>query len=383
VSSELLLEIRIRPGDTGTYNVDARVPGGRAEDFSCVLPSPEFFDKLIRLQRGFSRTSDSTRSIDAIQSVEIGPTTLREFGIALFDMLFKDGVKTLYDQLCDATITENRSSRVRLRIRNDVPALSFIPWELMYDKKLRQHISCHQFIHLTRSVDAKDITSKRTLPITILGMAARPSTIDGRVVGFIDADAEQQRITKAFAELEDDCLVDLNWTGSCSIFSLGLRLDRPPKKSDGLAEGWDVFHFIGHGGLDETGNGYVIVQEDGGIGGQFLYADVLAGLLVRPGGPQLVVLSSCSGAQAKPGELFSDTASTLVMAGIPAVLAMQTEITDSAAIIFMTAFYASLSSRKSLQHAITEARNQLKARFPTEWPTPVLYLRGDGRIFEL
>jgi CHAT domain-containing protein len=379
VSTESVLEIRIRPDREG-YHIYAKTSGGVTRETSFRLPSSNFVEQLVQVQRSFAKASTTVRTIEGAQASDIGRDTLREIGSSLFDMIFTGDVRSLYTELHENAINERHSNRIS--IRNDVPELISIPWELLYDKKIGQYLSCYHYIHLTRGVDAPNIVTGRPLPITVLGMAARPKTIDGRVVGFIDADTEQRRITDAFSDLEDQELVDLSWTGSCSVFGLSLRLDRPPKKNKTGSESWDVFHFIGHGGLDSNGVGYVIVQEDGGIGGKLLEAGVLSGLLARPDGPQLVVLSSCSGAQAKPGELFSDTASTLVRAGVPAVVAMQSEISDQAAILFMTAFYTSLANRRSLQHALTEARNQLKGSFPTEWPTPVLYLRCDGRIFQ-
>ena len=381
MSAESVLEIRIRPDGPGRYHVDAKTSAGDVKETTFASLDPKFSEYLIGIQRSFARSPQFARSIDPIPNIDIDRTTLRDIGIKLFDMLLNDQVKGLYQDLCDDAIRKGQSNRIR--IRNDVPELSFVPWELMFDQKLGQYISCYNFIHLTRGVDAPDIFSKRTTPITILGMAARPKTIDGRVVGFIDSDTEQQRITEAFTDLEEQELVDLCWTGSCSLFSLGLRLDKPPAKGNGLQGSWDVFHFIGHGGIDQRGGtGYLVVQEDGGIEGRLLYAEDLSGLLVGPRGPQLVVLSSCSGAQAKPGELFGDTASTLIRAGIPSVVAMQSEITDKAAILFMTSFYNSLANKNTLQHAMTIARNQIKLSYPTEWPTPVLYLRGDGTIFQ-
>jgi hypothetical protein len=388
-----LLELRVRPGSLGFYTVDAKLYDSMncntdqrptysaAKETTFQAPSVDFRDKLINIQKSFARSLGSSRTIEGTQGADIGPNTFREIGTTLFDMLFNGDVRSLYETVRVDAVKKKRSNLVR--IRNDAPELSYIPWELLFDRKSGQHLSCYQYLHLTRSVEEVDLITRRSLPITILGMAARPKTLNSRVVGFIDADREQRRITDALADLESEGLVDLFWTQTSSVSALSCRLDRPPRKAQGARASWDVFHFIGHGGLDEKGSGYLIVQEDGGSGGKPLSAEVLCSLLARPDGPDLVVLSSCSGAQAKPGELFSDTASALVRAGVSAVLAMQAEISDDAAILFMAAFYNSLASNHSLQHALTEARNQLRDSFPTEWATPVLYLHSDGRLFQV
>ena len=74
---------------------------------------------------------------------------------------------------------------------------------------------------------------------------------------------------------------------------------------------------------------------------------------------------------------------TLVQQGIPAVVAMQSEITDEAAIVFATEFYAAIADGYPVDACLVEAR---KAIFGTgndvEWGKPVLYMRSpDGHIF--
>jgi hypothetical protein len=74
-----------------------------------------------------------------------------------------------------------------------------------------------------------------------------------------------------------------------------------------------------------------------------------------------------------------------VQQGIPAVIAMQFEITDQAAITLAREFYGAVADGYPVDAAMAEAR---KAIFATgndvEWGTPVLYLRApDGRIFDV
>lgn len=70
------------------------------------------------------------------------------------------------------------------------------------------------------------------------------------------------------------------------------------------------------------------------------FADLLR--QARPA-PRLVVLNSCSGATAGGGDLFAGTAAALARAGVPAVVAMQFEITDAAAAVFARGFYTALA----------------------------------------
>jgi hypothetical protein len=75
----------------------------------------------------------------------------------------------------------------------------------------------------------------------------------------------------------------------------------------------------------------------------------------------------------------------LIQQGIPAVLAMQFEITDQAAIVLSQVFYEALADGYPAEAALTEARKAIFASSnDVEWGTPVLYLRApDGHLFDL
>ena len=69
--------------------------------------------------------------------------------------------------------------------------------------------------------------------------------------------------------------------------------------------------------------------------------------------------------------------------GIPAVIAMQFEISDPAALVFSQSFYQAIADGLPVDVAMVEARRAMFAEGnEVEWATPVLYLRSpDGRIF--
>jgi hypothetical protein len=85
-------------------------------------------------------------------------------------------------------------------------------------------------------------------------------------------------------------------------------------------------------------------------------------------------------------DVFSSTAATLVRRGTPAVVAMQYEITDDAAIEFSRSFYEALADGMAVDAALAEARKGVALAIPNtlEWGTPVLYMRSpDGVLFKL
>ena len=98
---------------------------------------------------------------------------------------------------------------------------------------------------------------------------------------------------------------------------------------------------------------------------------------------RLAVLNSCEGARNSRTDPFAGVAATLIRHGIPAVVAMQFEITDEVAITFAGAFYSALAEGFPVDAAVAEARKAIYAQpNDVEWGTPVLYMRSpDGRLF--
>jgi hypothetical protein len=79
-------------------------------------------------------------------------------------------------------------------------------------------------------------------------------------------------------------------------------------------------------------------------------------------------------------------AAVLVRRGLPAVLAMQYEISDEAAIEFTTSFYRALVANLPIDAAVSEARKaiSLAVAGSLEWGTPALFMRApDGIIWKL
>jgi hypothetical protein len=146
-----------------------------------------------------------------------------------------------------------------------------------------------------------------------------------------------------------------------------------------------VFHFIGHGGFSEqSGEGHLVLEGNAGradsVSSQYL------GTLLHDHRPlRVAVLNACEGARGGRADPFAGTAQSLVQQGIPAVIAMQFEITDDAAVIFAHELYLAIADGCAVDTALAEARKALFAQVnEVEWGTPVLYMRAsDGRIFDI
>jgi CHAT domain-containing protein len=124
---------------------------------------------------------------------------------------------------------------------------------------------------------------------------------------------------------------------------------------------------------DEHGRGRAVSGQDLGI------------LLHDHDTLRLVVLNACEGARTGQDDPFSGSAQGLIQQGIPAVVAMQFEISDSAAITLASEMYGAICDGYSLEAAVASARKTIFTDGnQTEWATPVLYLRtSNGILFNI
>jgi tetratricopeptide (TPR) repeat protein len=140
---------------------------------------------------------------------------------------------------------------------------------------------------------------------------------------------------------------------------------------------YHVFHFIGHGSFDPaTSQGCLYFANKQPVDGKHLGAL----LQQEHSGVRLAILNACDGAQTADQGLFSGVAGHLLEQGVPAVIAMQAEISDSVAIKFTDIFYEELAHGSSIGRSMYEVRNSLLNQGSLEWGLPVLFMRGESQL---
>ncbi len=150
-------------------------------------------------------------------------------------------------------------------------------------------------------------------------------------------------------------------------------------------EDYHVFHYIGHGGFDQAADDGVLLFEDEHGRGRRVSGIELGTILADEVSLRLAVLNSCEGARSSLQDPFSGVATSLIEREIPAVIGMQFEITDRAAIVFAAEFYSVLADGLPVDFSVAEARKAIYAdQNDIEWGTPVLFMRvADGRLFDV
>jgi hypothetical protein len=136
---------------------------------------------------------------------------------------------------------------------------------------------------------------------------------------------------------------------------------------------------MGHGIFDTRRGGAILLANSSGKSAPVTAEDL--GVLLRDHtSMRLAILNACEAGRTDPADPFAGVADTLVRRGIPAVVAMQYEVSDDAAIEFTPALYGALAASLPVDVAVAEARKAIYTISQLEWATPVLFLRGDDAL---
>ncbi len=301
---------------------------------------------------------------------------VRDFGARFFDFLLPPGeTRSLYYEC--RRLAEFEGKGVRLNLLIQPPHLAALPWEFLHDPRRRDYIALDPHTPLVRYPEVAQSVAPLpvTPPLRILGLVANPTDLR-----WLNVEAEQQQVMTALQPLRERGLVEVTWLPGQGWRELQQWM-RP-----GYGP-WHIFHFIGHGSFDiNREEGRIFLTDDQGQA-QAISATQLSRLLAfQRGTLRLAILNACEGARGGKFDVLSSTAATLVLDGLPAVLAMQYAITDSAALEFARTFYSALSDNLPVDAAVAEARNaiNLQNNASLEWGTPVLTMRSqDGQLFDL
>lgn len=296
----------------------------------------------------------------------------RAFGTKLYDAVFTGEVRTCFRRSLDEADRQGRGLRVRLRL-DDAPDLAPVPWEYLYSEGLGRFLVLSSHTPVVRYMDLPDRVEPLgvTAPLRVLLVVAGPSDLAP-----LDTTKEVANVSDALAELTEQGLVELTVLESATLADLR-RVLRTGQ--------FHVLHFIGHGGFDDHSDDGVLAFESE-VGTRHLVSGHDLGTLLHDHRTlRLAVLNACEGARVSADDPFAGVAQSLVRQRIPAVVAMQFEITDEAAIAFSHELYVAVLDGYPVDAALAEAR---KAIFTgdndIEWGTPVLYMRArDGQVFDI
>lgn len=296
---------------------------------------------------------------------------VQDFGGRLFAAAFHDEVVTCYRRSLDAAERDSRGLRIRLRL-NDVPELGDLPWEYLYDGSRQEFLGLSKETPIVRYLELPEPVKRMSVPapINLLAILAGPT------------DYPELKTEEEWTNLQN-ALEPLTKNGKVTL----TRLDPPTldQLRSVLRRGtFHIVHFIGHGEFSKmTQQGALILENETHVG-RPVSDERVATLFNDHTSLRLVVLNACDGGRTSAGNPFAGVAPRLVQRGIPAVMAMQFPILDTAAIQLSQEFYRTLADGYPVDAAMNEARRSIYLDGNSlEWGTPVLLMRAeDGMLFE-
>lgn len=361
----LNFDLLIEPVGQGLYR--ARVidsPAGHAS-FDFQLPFTDQDLEVLMLRVGRARRGIRRRESPELQAA-------KNFGGKLFDSVFGGDVRAVFRSSYDAANRDDVGLRVRIRV-NNAPELADLPWEFLYNPSLNRFITLSARTPLVRYIELPETVRPLRVapPLRVLVMISNPNDYER-----LDTDKEWHNLNSALEDLQTRNLIKLEQLDQATLGALRRKLRQTT---------YNIFHFIGHGGFDEHAQDGVLVLEDELGHGKQVSGQMLGAMLSDHKSLRLAILNSCEGARSSKVDPFAGVAQSLIQQGIPAVIAMQFEITDEAAITFSHEFYTALTDGYPVDAALAEARAAIFAQInDLEWGTPVLNSRAaDGVIFSV
>lgn len=276
----------------------------------------------------------------------------------------------------------SREMRLQLYIDSSIPELHNLYWEMLQDPRDGTVFATNENILFSRYIGSQDWLPVRLRPkaaLTALVVVASPADLptyspNGRPLPLLDVEAELARARDALKGIYD-----------LTVLASGKGGPTVNNIVDQLRKGPDILYLVCHGALIKGVPHLWLEGEDGKAevvsGSQFVTR--LSELQQRP---RLVVLASCQSAGIGDGASSADEGALsalgprLAQVGVPAVLAMQGNITVRTASAFTKIFFTELQTDGQIDRATTVARSAVRQELDAYMP--VLFMRlKSGRIW--
>jgi hypothetical protein len=304
-----------------------------------------------------------------------GQGTPVSVGEALFRSIFTDAIGQLFFESLGRAQSQGQGLRLKIHVDPErSPQLAALPWEYLYNYRRRSFLGLSRLTPIVRYLDvqAPTMVPRISPPLRVLVVIASPKDRPP-----LNLAHERTLIEQAWGG-QPDVLVEFLEAATKSALHTRLSDWKP-----------HVLHFMGHGHFDAvTGSGNLLLVDEVHKSTP-LSGKQMGVLFSNAPSVRLAVLNACQSAEisrSRALDPFSSVAAALVIAGLPAVVAMQFPISDQAALAFSNGFYSRLAGGDPVDVAVAFGRETLFLEMTSgqEWGTPVLFMRvSDGRPFKL
>ncbi|WP_239571039.1 CHAT domain-containing protein [Geodermatophilus bullaregiensis] len=354
------LEIGLHRRDAVTWTVELRFSLPRTDAETQLGVSGPLLAKI------------NPHELDALEDEE-------EYGLALGSGLFGHGVSTAFQTAVATSQSQGVRLRVRLVMGSSATALHGVRWETLRNPTDGSTLLTNENVLFSRYLSSQDWRPVGVRPradLTALAVVAGPSdlgSIDaGRPLAPVRVDEEVARAREGLASLELRTLP-------------GIAAPTAENMLGQIRHGYDVLYLVCHGYVvnDEP---VLLLIDDQGNTAPLLGSELISRLRDLPRLPRLVFLASCQSAGAGADRRSEDAGvlaalgPRLAEVGVPAVVAMQGNISMTTAATFTKAFFRSLDTDGLVDRATAVARAAVRDR--ADWWVPTLFMRlKSGRLW--
>ncbi|MEM7128933.1 MAG: CHAT domain-containing protein [Chloroflexota bacterium] len=368
IESFVNFDLSIEPGDYNFLAVVQSSPAGIAEEpISIPIHHQEI---LFFWQQMTSEFENPDADLDAQFS------RAQDLGERLFRFVFPQTLQSRFTQSMEMAYAQRQQIRLRL-ILSEVPELTYLPWEFLYDPSQKLFLSLSPHVVLARQIDRlHQIPSIGVRqPLRMLTVIPTPNNLP-------DFDREREWLALV------DTLDHLALEGKMIIEHLHpptpFNLQRQLREKE-----YHILHFIGYGEFDNFAQDGLLIFEDEAGRAKTVSGQHLGTMLRDHNTLRLVNLNlrhpltkRGSGASIEPSP-FVAVAKSIVQRGIPAVITLVHEMPPFAMLTFYDELLSALTEYASMESAVRQARQAvLSAQHSAAWGVPIYVTRStDGRLY--
>ena len=326
---------------------------------------------------GFDSSATSTELVDFQQLRELLADD-QAYGAVLGQALLADpAIRERFARARATAQSQRLPLRVRLFIGPSAPELHLLRWETLREPQEHDRLLTDDHLLFSRFLSSQEGVSVPFRPraeLRALVVIANPADLAQYGLAPLDVNAELQRVR---AGLGDIACTELPGQGRPTLGDITAH----------LREGYDILFLVCHGAA-RAGEAQLWLEDDTGHTQRLPGKELVDRLRELSRRPRLVVLASCQSA-GDGGELHGQDEGALATlgprlarAGIPAVVAMQGNVSKRTVDAFMPKFFEELQRDGQIDRAMTVARAAVCDLNRPDWWMPVLFLAlKSGRIW--
>lgn len=349
------LEISLHRHEASTYTVEFR------------FSQPDS-DADIRLGQG--QPALAQFDLDALRAQAHDPEA---YGKELAKSLFGEAaVQSAFAQARASAGSLDVPLRLRLMIGPSASELHRLHWETLRDPQDGSALFTGENLIFSRYLSSLDWRPVRLRPrgeLRALAVAANPANLSEFSLAAVDVAGELERARQALGDIPLTALPGEQPSQHATLNNLVTH----------LRDGYDILYLVCHGMLRGE-EAWLWLEDDEGKAARTPGSELVLRFKELEQRPRLVVLASCQSAGASAGDALSALGPRLAEAGVPAVIAMQDNITMETVAGFMPTFFEELKRDGQIDRALSVARGEVRQRF--DFWMPALFMRlKSGRIW--